>query len=185
MRKNSCFVNVSNACCKFCRVQGGIFSNGADYIADDGNQFKLVLDSDEAKEAMQFVTDQNNIDKVVYEIDTDTSDSDNTQSSSGKTGSLFLRNKAAFSVNDPGSSDNFEKGRVYYPKGPNADDYIVHQTAGNFYGIPKGTEDEKAVAVAMANLFSYFDTTKNISLMMNLVLLTGILINLKIYCKII
>jgi len=145
-------------------------TNNGDYIAEEGNQYKLVLDSPESLEALNFVTDLYKRDKVVYDrvlnralnnMNTDGfNESGGQAESSGRTASLFSQGKAAFSTSGSQQNDNFEIGTVCYPKGPKASDYITFQTAGDFYAIPASVEDVKSVAVVMANLFSYFDDTK-------------------------
>jgi len=140
-----------------------IYSNGGDYIKEEDNQYKQVLDSEETKEAVKFVTDLYKTDKVVYDRTIELIKSGTSNKNINITDlqiSYVDKGIAAFSTLEASGNENVEIGKVCYPKGPNAYDYITYRRAGRFYAIPSTVEDPKGVAAVMACLFSYYDKTK-------------------------
>jgi len=132
-----------------------LYANNASYTkeSDDG-KIEFALESNEAIEALQFVSDIHNNYKIIQNTELTKADED-----------LFMSGKAAFKWNSPVTDVKkdkpFEIGYVCYPKGPSASDYISYANAGDFFAIPATAEDPKSIASVMSCLFSYFDSSQS------------------------
>ncbi|MCQ6560706.1 extracellular solute-binding protein [Paenibacillus mendelii] len=134
-----------------------LHTNNASVDKDASGEIKFSLDSENAIEALQYVSDLFNVDKSIMQPIPDDASKE------------FIAGKGVFyggfSWELGGLMDNMkgqELGYVFFPKGPKADKYTSYTPYGNMYMLSKYSKNPEA-AILIMDAISLHDEGRKLS----------------------